>query len=138
MHHNTFKKAVETYSKLAAVDTRESVEAQLIEKYPDATPEEIQEVMAAIYTQNPGTGEAPQAPAASPAKPKVKGKLSQAEINEQARANGYIVCEEWRMEIANGQFEKLKLQRTNVKLTPRVFEELNSSARSTMIQYFEI
>lgn len=59
--------------------------------------------------------------------------------NQAAQQAGYIVCDEWKGEFVNGVFEPLRKIRSNVKLTPEVFETLNNETNiHNPFQFIEV
>lgn len=76
------------------------------------TADEINEIRAAIVE-----GQTEKAPAEKQTKAKTEEKKP-------------IMYEQWRMELVNGKLEKLKMLRSNVKITEEEADTLNAGAES--------
>lgn len=93
--------------------TAEELGNLLAEDEKQYTADEINEIRAAIID---GQTEKPQAPS--------KESIAKDEGEKP------VMYEQWRMEAVNGKLEKLKMLRSNVKITDEEAEILNAGATS--------
>lgn len=121
MQHARKKAAVAKYGPmLSEGKTEEEIKAAMAADEKNYTEEEQDEVWITIVDNAAGGVETGSE--ATPA------------------GNGYIVCEEWRMDFSvHGQPPvKTRMLRDNVKLTPEVFENMNGkTSPDCPIQYFQ-